>query len=287
MIHIVYHITVIILSAAAALSLPFTMRYAAQKFLVYWAFVENEKIFLVAVEIVVAVMFILFFEAIERFWKGRRISAMASAAGLEAGGLSHGTISRKRLKKFKEKQGIARDVMIMGSTGYRTFVPPKGELHRVLEDCREARLLLLNPVSEGAYARAASIKNPGITPETFREQIHATIGYLKGLWASKKNIRLKLYQDVPLLKMIILGDFMYVKHYHPGTNVSEMPEFVFSHKQKVGGLYHPLYQFFLTRWHDPSIPEYDFATDEFVYRDWAGKETRRENFGMNTVIAPI
>jgi hypothetical protein len=277
MIHIVYHIGVIILSAAVALSLPFTMRLAAQKFLVYWAFVENEKIFLVSVEIAVAVLFILFFAAVERYWKGRKISAMASAAGLEAVSSSPGTISRKKLKRFKERQGIARDVMIMGSTGYHTFVPPQGELHQVLEGCRQARLLLLNPLSEGARTRAAGLKDPAITSEAFREQIQATIEYLKGLWASKKNVRLKLYPDVPLLKMIILGDYMYIKHYHPGNNVGDMPEFVFRHNQRVGGLYHPLYQYFLTRWHDPSIPEYDFATDQFVYLDWAGKETRREN----------
>jgi hypothetical protein len=41
-------------------------------------------------------------------------------------------------------------------------------------------------------------------------------------------------------------------------------------------MFHPLYQFFLSRWRDPNLPEYDFDSDELVYRDNAGNEIKRE-----------
>ena len=40
-----YHIFVIVLSAAIALSLPCTITFIAQKCLIYWSHIENEKIF--------------------------------------------------------------------------------------------------------------------------------------------------------------------------------------------------------------------------------------------------
>jgi len=78
---------------------------------------------------------------------------------------------KRRIKKLKERQGIARDVMVISSTGFRTFVDPKGELHQVIQNCRKAKILLLNPNSEGAIARAKGIPDPDVTPETFGEQI--------------------------------------------------------------------------------------------------------------------
>jgi hypothetical protein len=41
----------------------------------------------------------------------------------------------------------------------------------VIQNCREARIMLLDPYSEGASARAKSILDPNVTPETFEEQI--------------------------------------------------------------------------------------------------------------------
>jgi hypothetical protein len=57
-----------------------------------------------------------------------------------------------------------------------------------------------------------------------------------------------------------------------------MPEYVFKSDRTHGGLHFPLYRYFLSRWQDPDIPEYDLDTDEFVFRDKAGREVRREKF---------
>lgn len=277
-VSILYHIGVIALSAGIALSLPLTASFLAERFLVYWALIENERLFLISVEIAVAVALILFFHSIGRSWQDRKLARMARGAGMAHFTASRGVLARRRIRRLKENQGFARDVMIIGSTGFRTFVDPKGDLHTVLQQCREARIMLLNPESEGAAARAKSILDPAITPESLRKQIAKSIEFLKGLKAVQKNVQLRLYPDPPLFKLAILGDFVWVQHYHAGLDVQVMPEYLFSHDQRPGGLYTPFYQYFMTRWRNTAIPEYDLDTDQLVYRDPAGNELRREAF---------
>ena len=221
-LYILYHIVVVLLSAAIAFSIPYTAGFIAQTFLVYWSFIENEKIFLVSVEIIFAVLLILFFNYIGRSWKDRKLSNIAKSAGLVFASSRKGLFAQKRIKSLKEKQGVARDIMVIGSTGFRTFVDPKGDLHDVIKNCREAKIMLLDPCSEGASLRTKSILDPDVTIDYFQEQIKMSIDFLKGLKGSQKNIKLKLYTDVPLFKLAILGDYIWIQHYHAGLDVQIM-----------------------------------------------------------------
>src|SRR4030042_6173356 len=263
-------------SAALALSLPITANFIAKKFLIYWSLIGNDKIFLISVETVSAIFFILLSTVLRRSWKDRKLSNMAKAAGMVFVAPAQRFFVKRRIRKLKESQGMARDVMVISSTGFRTFVDPKGELHQVIQNCREAKIMLLNPNSEGATLRAKGIPDPDMTPETFGEQIRKSIDCLKLLKGGQKNIRLKLYPDPPFLKMTILGDFIWLQHYQPGLDVQSMPRYVFKHDPNIGSLYFPFYQYFLGRWNNPQIPEYDLEMDELVYRDIAGNEVRRE-----------
>ena len=191
--------------------------------------------------------------------------------------------TRKQVKKFKEHQGTAKDVMIIGSTGSNTFVNPEGELHQTIQNCREAKIILLNPFSEGALTRAKCIPDPDVTLEHFQEQITKSIEFLKGLSSPQKVIRLKLYEETPLFKLAILGDYVFMKYYHADVNIREMPEYIFKHSPKYSNLFHLFYQYFLFKWRDSNIPEYDFATDELIYRDTAGNEVKREKFSELTI----
>lgn len=276
--HILYHVALIVVSAALALSLPYTAEYLANKFLVYWVLIGNEKIFLVGVELAVAVLLILLFNYAGRSFKDRRFARMARQAGLVSVSPARGALARWKSRLLKENQGAGREVMIIGSTGYRTFADARGDFHKVMRTCREAKVMLLNPFGEGARIRARSILDPDITPEHFREQIRRSISFLKELKAVQRSVRIKLYDEVPLLKMAISGDYLWLKHYHAGLDVQGMPEFVFRHSRNPGSLYMPLYEYFLKLWNTPGIPEYDLETDELVYRDSAGNEERREPF---------
>lgn len=276
---ILYHVIVGLLSAAIALSLPFTLSFAAKNLLVYWSLIGNEKIFIVFVEMVVAITVILLSHIVRKSWKDRRLSNMARQAGMVLVSSPRNFLEKRKIKSMKERVGFARDVMIIGSTGFRTFVDPKGDLHQVIQYYREVKIMFLNPYSEAASIRAKSILNPEITPERLREQIKKSIDFLKGLKAVQKNIRLKLYDDLPLFKMAIIGDYLWIQHYHAGLDVQRTPEYVFRHDQDMGNLYVPFYQYFLMRWNADDIPEYDLDSDGLVYRDAAGNEVMREKFG--------
>ncbi len=276
--HIFYHVVLIVVSAGFALSLPYTADFLAKKFLVYWTRIGNEEIFMVSVEITLAIFLIILLNYIGRSLRDRRFARMAKEAGLVSVSSAKGFFARRRTRKLKEIHGIERDIMVIGSTGCRTFADASGDLHTVIRNCREARIMLLNPFGDGANIRARSILDPDITVEHFREQIGRSIAFLKELKAVQRNVRLKLYNDVPLFKMAISGEFIWLKHYHSGLDVQRLPEFVFRHGQNPGSLYTPFYQYFLKLWNNPGIPEYDLETDELVYRDGAGNEERREPF---------
>jgi hypothetical protein len=274
--HVVYHFLIVAVSAAIALSIPATVGLLAHGYRHAWGLIESDKAFIVAVEIVIAAALILFLHDLRRSWRDRRLSRTARAAGLVLSSPATGLLSRWSAARLKREQGHAREIKIIGATGFRTFVDPSGDLHEAVRNCREARIMLLDPRGDGARGRALSLPTPEVTPERFGEQIRASIDFLKGLRSLQKNVRLKLYPDTPLLKLAILGDFLWVRHYHPGLDVRALPEFLFRHSPKPGGFYAPLLQYFLARWEDPRIPEYDLETDELVYRTAAG--ARRERF---------
>ena len=58
---------------------------------------------------------------------------------------------------------------------------PNGDLHGVIQNCREAKILLLHPGSEGASAHPKGLPDPELTPERYRDQITKTIHFLRGL----------------------------------------------------------------------------------------------------------
>jgi len=279
-----YHIVIVGLSAAFALSLPLVVRFVAKKFLIYWSLIGNDKIFLISVEMMLTIFFLLFSTYFRKSWKDRKLSNMARAAGIIFVTPAKGFFALRKIRKLKEKQGLARDIMVISSTGFRTFVDPKGELHQVIQNCREAKIMLLNPNREGATVRAKSIPDPDVTPESFGEQIRKSVDFLKSLKAAQKNVKLKLYSDPPFLKMTILGDYIWLQYYQTGLDVQMTPKYVFKHDSNTGSLYLPFYQYFMGRWNNPDIPEYDLETDEFIYRDMAGNEVRRERFSEMKVV---
>ncbi|NJD69588.1 MAG: hypothetical protein FIA90_13255 [candidate division NC10 bacterium] len=276
--HLAYHIVVVVASAAIALSLPTIARSWVPHVVYYWSLIEDEKTLILSVEITVAVLLMMLMEVMGRRWRDRRFAQVARRAGLLGATRSGRRFAARRIRRMKERQGLGRDLMLIGSTGFRTFVEPNGDLHSVLHHCREAKIMLLDPESEGARARARAILHPDVTEAHLREQISKSIEFLRTLKEVRKTITLKLYQDPPFLKLAILGDYIWMRYYPSAMDVEMMPEYLFQHVPHPESLYTPLYQYFLTRWNDPDIPEYDFERNALVYRDQAGKEGRLEPF---------
>lgn len=282
---IVYHIAVLALSAGVALSLPAVAGFFSTDFPQYWSIIEHDQIALIVLEVAVAIMFISCLNYLCRSVEDRKLADMAADAGFAYFFPSHRTFTQRRIRRLKKRHGLARNVMVIGATGDRTFVDPKGDLHEVLKHCLEAKIMLLNPYSEAARVRARAILEPDITAESFHEQVGRTIGFLKQLKAAQKSVRLKLYADPPHVKLAILGDHIWLQHYHVSRDVHVMPEYVFRHDHNDHGLYTMFYQYFIKRWESPEIPEYDFGTDELVYTESNGIVIRREPFGAEAGTA--
>lgn len=276
---ILYHIAVVTLSAGIALSLP----SIATTFLTYWSRVEHEKLYLVATEITAALILIVCVNYVHRSFRETVHARMATGAGLKFFFPWRELSDQRRIRQLKDQQGTGRTIMVIGSTGYGTFVDPEGDLHAVLEKCLGAQILLVNPFGRDATNRIHAILHHEFTLEKFRKEVTDSIVLLKRLRASGKAIKLKLYSDPPLVKLAILGDFLWLKHYHTDLDVQTMPEYVFQHNLKDHGLYNLFYQYFLQRWEDIRIPEYDLATDELVYRGGNGNEVMRKRFGLQEV----
>ena len=276
-----YHVAVLVLSAGIALSLP----TVARSFLAYWSEVENEKTSLVSLEIGVAVFLIVFFSYIRRSIRDRKLAKMAIGAGLVSFSPKRARSAQNRIRKLKEKHGMGRTVMVMGSSGYGTFVDQVGDLPTVLEKCLGAKIMLVNPYGREASTRIRALAHPDFTLENFREEVRQSIELIKRLKAIGKAVKLKLYSDPPLIKLVILGDYLWLQHYHTDLDIQSMPEYVLQHNMKGHGLYTLYYQYFVQRWESPEVPEYDLATDELVYRGTSGGEVRRIRFGSEQASA--
>ncbi len=269
-----YHIAVLVLSAWIALSL----QTVARSFLAYWSSVENEKTSLLLLEIAVAVFLIVFFNYVRRSVQDRKLAKMAIGAGLVSFFPSRGRRAQGRIRKLKEKHGMGRTVLVIGSSGYGTFVDQVGDLSTVLEKCLGAKILLVNPYSQEASTRIRAIAHPDFTLPNFRKEVRQSIELLKRFKAIGKAVKLKLYSDPPLIKLVILGDYLWLQHYHTDLDIQRMPEYVLKHNLKDHGLYTLCYQYFVQRWESTEIPEYDLDTDELVYRGPNGSEIRRVRF---------
>src|SRR5207247_9660338 len=125
-------------------------------------------------------------------WRNRRLSKLGRAGGLVHAGAANGILARRVARRLKERHAFARDIMIIGSTGFRTLVEPKGDLRAVIENCRSAKIMLLDPESRGAIERVRTIGGLEITRDGLRAQVEQTIAVLRALPAAHGRIRLKL-----------------------------------------------------------------------------------------------
>ena len=272
-----YHIGLVSVSAWIAISLP----WMAETFLAHRSGLQDQTEFLIMSEIAIAFLLIMLLDYLWRSVTNRKLARMSKGAGLALFFPRKDPLTQRTIARLKYSHGVGRNVMMIGSTGRKTFVDPQGDLHGVLENCLEAKILLLNPLSEEARIRATTLNSSETTIGDWRAQLRSSVQFLKALKLTQKNIKLKLYPDYPHVKLVILGDHIWVQHYHATQDIQTMPEYVFRHTQQDHGLYALFYQYFVKRWENQEIPEYDLETDELIYKSAKGIEERREPFNWD------
>ncbi len=177
---------------------------------------------------------------------------------------------------MKEEQGAGRTVMVIGSSGSGSLVDQMGDLSSVLDKCLEAKIFLVNPFSQDARVRMEALAHPPSALPACREEVRHSIALLKRIKAMGKVVRLKLYSDPPLVKLVILGEYIWLQHYHADLDGQNMPEYVLRRNCKTHGLYSFYAHYFMQRWESVDSPEYDLDRDELVYRSRTGQEIRRD-----------
>jgi hypothetical protein len=276
---IVSHGTVTILAVAIAFSLPGFANYILNEWL---PGIESNATLLLGTEIALASILALVFNLATIAWDHRQRVLTAGLASLvHARNGDAGWLARRRERALVEQLTTARDAFVLTLTGYDTLVAKDSLLRPVIEKAYEIRVMLVNPVGAGLRLRAESLP-PEITVLTLHTEIEATIGALSALRKYGKKVKLKFYDEEPFWKLVVLGDYIWVQHCHSGFVVKEQPEYVFAlqHTEPRHGLFVPFYMIFLNSWNDTRHPEYDFDTNELVYRDAGGKETGREVLGV-------
>ena len=272
---ILTHGVITMLAVAIAFSLPGIANYILNE---WWPEVQNNANLLLATEVALASVLALLFNLAKIAWDHRQRVLTARLASLvHARNSGSSWWSRRRERALIGQLPAPRDAFALTLTGYDTFVADHSLLRGVIGKAYEIRVMLVNPVGKALRERADSLP-PEITVLTLHTEIEATIGYLSGLRKFGKMVKLKFYDEEPFWKLIVLGDYVWVQHCHSGFAVREQPEFVFAlqHREPRHGLFVPFYMVFLNQWNDARHPEYDFDTNELVYRDASGKETGRE-----------
>src|SRR3977135_2793874 len=279
--HFLSHGVITLLAVTIAFSLPGIANYILNE---WWPHVERNPNLLLATEIALASVLALLFNLAKIAWdhrQGVRIARLASL--MYARNAQAGWWSRQQERALVRQLPAARDAVVRTLTGDDTFVADDSLLRGVIEKAYEIRVMLVNPVGKALRERADSLP-PEITVLTLHTEIDAVIAYLSSLRKFGKKVTLKFYDEEPFWKLIVLGDYVWVQHCHSGFAVKEQPEFVFAlqHREPRHGLFVPFYMVFLNQWNDARHPEYDFDTNELVYRDASGKET-----GRDVLVAPI
>jgi hypothetical protein len=276
---ILSHGIITALAVAIAFSLPQAARYILYE---WWPMVEHDANLLLATEICMASAMVLLFNFAKIVWDNRQRVAMAKLIALAYARDDRRTwLSRRRERALVKRLSAARDAYILTLTGYDTLVEDRSLLLGALQSAYEIRVMLVNPVGTGLRRRVDSLP-PDITLLSFHKEIEASIACLAELRKAGKKITLKFYEDEPFWKVIVLGDHVWVQHCHTGFEVKHQPEYVFAlqrHNPREG-LYVPFYMHFLDQWNQPRHPEYDFDTNELVYRDEAGNECGRAALGV-------
>ncbi len=278
---ILSHGAITLLAVAIAFSLPGVANYILNE---WWPEVQNNANLLLATEVGLASVLALLFNLAKIAWDHRRRVLTARLASLVyARNAGAGWWSRRRERALVSQLPAARDAFVLTLTGYDTFVADDSLLRGVIEKAYEIRVMLVNPIGKALRERADSLP-PEITVLTLHTEIEAVVAYLSRLRKFGKKVTLKFYDEEPFWKLIVLGDYVWVQHCHSGFAVKEQPEFVFALQQREPrhGLFVPFYMVFLNQWNDARHPEYDFDTNELVYRDSSGKET-----GRDVLTAPI
>src|SRR3989475_10622581 len=91
---------------------------------------------------------------LRRSIRDRKLAEMAAQTGFAYFFSNRNGLAESRIKKLKYAHGLVRNVMLIGSNSYRTVVDTKGDLHSVLKNSIEGKILLPQPHRDTTWTRS-------------------------------------------------------------------------------------------------------------------------------------
>lgn len=280
--HAFAHVVITLLAVGIAFSLPVVAKYIL---FYWWPKVEDNTQLLMITEIGFATVLVLLFNISKIAWDGRRSMHMNKIASLVYAREGRGWTSRRKERDMRKKIASARDIYIMSITG-DTFSSENSELQKTLELAYEIRVMLANPYGKGVASRAQSLDDPEAMLQAYRQETEMSIAYLRKLAVIGKKVKLRFYEEPPFWKLVVTGEYVWVQYCHDGHEVKTQPEYVFGlqHGNPQRGFFAPFYKYFLDQWNDPRHSEFNFETNELVYRNGDGNEIRRVTFSSQAEV---
>lgn len=250
------------LAAAIAWFLPSTINSVLYR---GWPWIVAHPDLLLGLQVAIVAMLMAVFVAIKNslhFVDSARLASLVHASRRE------GAVTPQLLHKLP----TAQQACVMSVTGHDTFGRAESPFRPVLDDVREVRVMLLNPLSDGARQRADSLSGERDYYGTMLEELHASLDVLRSLRAAGKRVSLRFYDNRPFWKLVIIGGYVWVQYCHDGMEVSTVPEYVFAQPSNgvARGLFTPFNMLFEEKWSEMPSLDFDFDTDELVKRDASG-----------------
>lgn len=153
---------------------------------------------------------------------------------------------------------------ILGATGKDTFSDPGAPLHKTLKEYQgPIKVLLLRPNSFGFSHRVNQIRtNPG----HYINDIVCSINFCSELKRAGKPIELKLYDTMPIWKMLMTPQVLWVQHYSSECHVDNTPAYGFALGLKKATILNGFKSVFEKRWSQDGSTSVDL--DRFESKNW-------------------
>ncbi|MDD3311306.1 hypothetical protein [Pseudodesulfovibrio sp.] len=189
----------------------------------------------------------------------------AEAIGLFYCNMHADESSREQSNQLLRNKGMeSTDIIIVGATGYNTFVAKDSPLHDSVRSCKgTVRVILAYPFSEGVARRAEQLNT---TPDAYREEIHKTLAYLRDQHFAAACIRIKMYQEAPFWKALFVSDCVWVQQYPPDQHVADAPCFAYFKQMDGNGLYMHHYRRWVRMWNSRRMGAVDLDEGTVSFR---------------------
>ena len=186
---------------------------------------------------------------------------------------SHSTVT----EKAQDWSMIADDVRLasshesplwlLGATGKNTFGATDSPLHKAICEYRGAiSILLLYPQSNGFKYR---IKQLRANQERYMDEILDSLQFCRESKINGVNIQVKLYEGMPIWKLLIMPQTIWLQHYGKTGHVDNSPLYGFSLVHNKPTLLEGYRSVFEKRWNHDDSKVVDLET--FDRSNWPPK----------------